>query len=98
MSNNLPGPEFWTRADAVVNLANDQCEAAPPSEVGASTLFAASRFNAFLLAKSTGSAANMATEKEQALNYFTEQFRTMMSSNIDDFMANFDSYMRPDTK
>jgi len=98
MSNNVPTPEFFRRVDAVINLTNDQSEASSPSEAGASTLFAAARFNAFLLAKSTGTAANMTAEKERALDYFTQQFRGMMTANLDDFIANFDHYMNPEPK
>ena len=78
MSNDLPDPAFWQRVDAIVDLANDQCGAAHPNEVGASGMYAVARFNAFILAKTTGSAQNMATEKERALDYFTGQFRLML--------------------
>jgi len=98
MRNDISGPEFWQRVDAVINLANSQCDAASPSEVGASTLFASARFNAFLLAKSTGTAQNMTAEKERALDYFTAQFREMMTANLDDFIANFDGYMQPEAQ
>jgi hypothetical protein len=93
MSNNTPDPKFWERANAIINLANDQCEAADPSEVGASTLYATARFNAFIVAKTTGSAENMKLEKERALDYFTDQFRKMLEVNLDDFAANFDDFM-----
>ena len=96
MSNNTPGPEFWERANALINTANDQCDAAHPNEVGASTLYAASRFNAFIVAKSTGSADNMQAEKDRALDYFTDQFRQMMAANLDDFIANFSDFMGGD--
>ena len=94
MSNNTPDPKFWDRANAIINLANEQCDSTDPSEVGASTLYATARFNAFLVAQSTGNADNMKLEKERALDYFTEQFRNMMASNLDDFIANFDNFMK----
>lgn len=93
MSNDTPGSAFWERANALINLSNDQCDAADPSEVGASTLYAAARFNAFIVARATGSADNMKLEKDKALEYFTDQFRKMMEANLDDFAANFDSFM-----
>lgn len=93
MSNNTPDAKFWERANAIINLANDQCDAADPNEVGASTLYATARFNAFIVARTTGSAENMKLEKERALEYFTEQFRKMMATNLDDFAENFDRFM-----
>jgi hypothetical protein len=95
MSDNTPGPEFWNRANALINLANDQCGSAHPNEVSASTLYASARFNAFIVAQTTGSAQNMRLEKERALEYFTDQFRKMMSANLDDFAENFEKYMTP---
>lgn len=93
MSDNSPSPQFWERANALINLANDQCATAPPNEVSASTLYASARFNAFIVAGTTGSAATMALEKDRALEYFTDQFRKMMATNLDDFIDNFDKYM-----
>jgi hypothetical protein len=98
MSDNNPDPAFWERLNAVINLVNDQCSSAAPNDVGSSTLYAAARFNAFILAKTTGSAENMKLERERALDYFTGQFRLMLESNLDDFTENFVDYMKPTPK
>jgi len=98
MSDNLPDPAFLERLDAIINLANDQCSAASPNNVGSSTLYAAARFNAFVLAKTVGSAENMKLERERALDYFIGQFRLMMESNLDDFTENFVDFMQPTPK
>lgn len=96
--NNTPSPAFWERANASINLANDQCNTAHPNEVSASNLYAAARFNAFIVAKTTGNAQNMKGERDRALEYFTDQFRQMMAANLDDFVANFDKYMRSESQ
>lgn len=98
MSDNILDGAFLARANTLIDLANKQCDTVPPNEVGASAMFAAARFNAFILAKTTGSAENMAIEKARALDYFTSQFRNMVESNLDDFTANFDAYMKPAPK
>ncbi len=95
MSNQPPGPEFWNRVSALINLSNDQCDTAVSNEVAASTMYASARFSAFIVAQSTGNADNMRAEKEHALDYFTDQFRKMLAENIDDFAQNFDKYMAP---
>lgn len=94
MSDNTPSPEFFDRANALINVANDQCASTHPNEVSASTLYASARFNAFIVAATTGSAQAMASEKERALEYFTDQFRKMMEANLDDFIQHFDAYMK----
>jgi hypothetical protein len=93
MSNNTPGPEFWNRVNDVINLANTQSDSADPSEVCASTMYAATRFNAFIVARTTGSPEAMRQEKEKALEYFTDQFRKMMAENLDDFAENLEKYL-----
>lgn len=98
MSNNQPDPAFWQRVDAVVNLANNQIDPAHPNDVGASSMYAVARFNAFILAKTTGSPENMKAEKARALDYFSSQFRLMLESNLDDFTENFEKYMQPEAK
>lgn len=96
MSQNSTEAEYWKRVDAFIELANSQCNPADPNEVGASLLYGSARFNAFIVAKTVGTADNMALEKERALEYFTDQFRKMMESNLDDFRVNFDKHMKPD--
>lgn len=96
MRENSPGPEFWDRSNAVIYLANDQCAIAPANDVGASILFASARFNAFNFAKAAGSSEALAFDRERALEYFTTEFRNMMASNLDDFIANFDKFLKPE--
>lgn len=95
MSDNHPDQAFWQRVDAIINLSNDQCDPVDPEAVGASTMFASARFNAFIVARTTGSAENMALEKARAIEYFTEQYRKMIEDNLDDFARNFGDYMKP---
>lgn len=95
MSKPSTEAEYWQRVDEFIALANKQCNPADPNDVGASALYAAARFNAFVVAKAVGTGENMALEKERALEYFTEQFRTMMLSNLEDFTQNFNKYLTP---
>ncbi|MGZ7030047.1 MAG: DUF3144 domain-containing protein [Terriglobales bacterium] len=95
MSNNTPDPAFWNRVNALINQANEQCDTADPSEVCASTMYAAARFNAFIVARTAPGPEQMRLEKERALDYFTDQFRKMMAENLDDFAGNLEKYLGP---
>jgi hypothetical protein len=95
MSNDTLDKAFWDRVNTLINTANDQCDAADPNHVTASTMYAAARFNAFIVASGSGTGDNMKRERERALDHFTAQFRSMMAENLDDFIANFDRYMEP---
>ncbi|MEE1924006.1 DUF3144 domain-containing protein [Pseudomonas sp. 148P] len=85
---------FYDRADAHINLANQQIESLQDlGKVSASMTFGASRFNAWMSARSFKSADEMAAAREELLKYFSEQYRMMLEDNLDDHIANFDRYM-----
>jgi hypothetical protein len=98
MSDNSSEAAYWHRVDAFINLSNELSAGAVPDEVGASLLYSAARFNAFLVAKMANNAENMAQEKQQALDYFTDHFRSMLAANLEDFTVNYDKYMKPAPK
>ena len=90
-----PGPEFWERADQAIALANEQCMHSPANEVATSLLYAAARFNAFLVASKTNDVSKMQLEKDDAVAFFTEQYKRMLTDNFNDYIANFDKYTQP---
>ena len=90
-----PGPDFWERADQAIALANEQCLHSPANEVATSLLYAAARFNAFLVASKTNDVSKMQQEKDDAVAFFTEQYKRMLTDNFNDYIANFDKYTQP---
>lgn len=93
MSDDLD-PEFFTRADAAIILANQQLDDASSGKVSSSLLYAAARFNAWVSASGFESGQEMATLREETLDYFVAEYRKMLRENLDDYIANFDAYMR----
>lgn len=86
--------KFFDRADAHINLANDQIE--PDSGIGnvsASLLYSAARFNAWVGACGFDDSEAMAAAREEMLEYFSGQFRKMLEDNIDDYIENYDAYI-----
>ena len=83
---------FWGRADAHIHLANQHCDTADAGKVSASLLYAASRFNAFIVASNSTSAESMSKSRAEAVDYFTAQFRSMLEENLDDHIKNFAKY------
>ena len=86
-------PAFFDRADAVIALANRQVgDGQSPGDVSASTLYAAARFNAFASAVAHRSAAGLAADRAEVLDYFTAQYRAMLGEHLDDCIAHFERY------
>ncbi len=90
--------EFWDRADALIHVANDQCKEAPNSKVSSSMLYAAARFNAFIVAVGARDLDELNADKEAATAYFTEQYRKMFVENLDDYIDNYAKYVASDSQ
>jgi len=85
-------PEFWERADQVIALANAQVKGTTIGKVSSSLLYAAARFNSFNVASSADGVDEMKKDKEEAIRYFTEQYKKMLTENLDDYIENFERY------
>ena len=92
MSDVVRDKQFWDLADAYIALANTQLNEATPSRVSAAALFAASRFNAFVITAATENKAQLIAEKESAIAYFLNQYETMLRENLDEHLARYDQH------
>ncbi|MBZ0069438.1 MAG: DUF3144 domain-containing protein [Thiobacillus sp.] len=90
MSDVQRDKQFWDLADSFIQLANTHLSEVKPSRVSASALFAAARFNAFVITAATENKAQLIAEKEAAIAYFLEQYEKMLRENLDEHMARYD--------
>ncbi|MGC5704065.1 DUF3144 domain-containing protein [Pseudomonas sp. NFXW11] len=93
---NQPDNEFFNRADAVIDLANSQIGECSRGKVSASLMYANARFSAWISATGCRDGEEMAAAKEEALEFFVGQFRTMLEENLDEYIENFARYMTRD--
>jgi hypothetical protein len=89
-------PTFYDRADAHIELANAHCASVGRGKVSASLMYGCARFQAWNAATWAAGADAMKTERDATIRYFVEQYQAMLEENLDDYIANFDGYMRPD--
>ncbi len=90
--------EFYERADAHIHLSNDQIsEKIGMGKVSASNMYATARFNAWVSACGWNSTHKMAEAKKETLEYFVAEYQKMLEENLDDYIENFESYMRPES-
>jgi hypothetical protein len=90
MSDLQRDKQYWDLADSFIQLANTHLNEAKPSKVSASALFAASRFNAFVITAATESKEQLIAEKEAAIAYFLGQYETMLRENLDEHLARYE--------
>lgn len=87
-------PQFYDRADAFIHLANEHCGKMGRGKVSASFMYGMSRFNAWVSACGFHSAEEMQEAKAETLEYFVRQYRAMLEENLEDYIENFDEYMK----
>ena len=85
--------KFYERADAHIDLSNDQLDDIGSGEVSASMMYAVARFNAWVTACGFHTSDEMVAAREETIQYFMAEYRKMLEENLDDYIANFDKYM-----
>ena len=86
--------EFFERADAYITVANEQAANVSRGKVSASMMFATARFNAWVSASGTESRDELASVRQEALEYFVNEYRQMLEENLDEYIEHFDNYMK----
>jgi len=84
--------QFWDITDSFIQLANTHLNEVKPSRVSACALFAAARFNAFVITAASASKEQFIAEKETAIAYFLEQYENMLRENLDEHLARYDEH------
>ena len=93
MSNTDKDKEFYEMADAYIALANKQGKNINQGKVSATFLYAAARFNIFLIASGAASADDFAAKKEDVFDYFMAEYKKMLEEHFADYHDNFEKYM-----
>lgn len=86
--------QFYERADAHIHLSNEQAQSIGRGKVSASMMYATARFNAWVSATGFTEKEQMASARQETIEYFVEQYRSMLENNLDDYISNFESYMQ----
>ena len=83
--------EFLQRADAQINLANQQLEQGLTlGEVSASFMYGSARFTTYMTCTSFDSAEDMMAEKEKIIEYFTKEYKLALEEHINNFAVTHD--------
>ena len=89
MSDIQRDKEFYDLADAHIRVANEQMGQIKPSKASAAMLFAASRFNAFVIMAASDSKGEMLAQKEAAIAYFLSEYEQNLRENIDEHLSRY---------
>ena len=89
-----PDDKFYDRADAHIHLSNDQMKDVSRGKASASMMYATARLNEWVSACGFADGDQKKVARDETVEYFVTEFQKMLEENIDDYIANFESYMR----
>ena len=80
--------------DSFIDQANDLAEKNSAENVGMALLFAASRFNAFVVSQHAENREGYEKDLEKARQFFLSQYKEMLTENLEDYKKVFDKYYK----
>lgn len=83
--------QFRKLADSFIDVANRHCNHLEPPMINSAFLYGASRFCAFVVAGKTGDLKSYQAQRDAALDYYTNEFKTMLEQNLDDYCRVFEN-------
>ena len=78
--------------DSFIDRANELADQNSPENVGMALLFAASRFNAFVVSQHAENREDYEKDMEKARQFFLSQYQEMLSENLEDYKKIYDKY------
>ncbi|MDH3914646.1 MAG: DUF3144 domain-containing protein [Chromatiales bacterium] len=85
MTDEATEREFRRVADTFIDLANEQIKDVAKENVGMALLFAASRFNAFVVASHSKALEDYDGEHDKAVEFFSAEYVRMLKENLVDY-------------
>jgi hypothetical protein len=78
--------------DSFIDRANELAEGNSPENVGMALLFAASRFNAFVVSQHAENIGGYEKDIEKAQEFFSSQYLKMLNENLEDYKSVYAKY------
>ena len=78
--------------DLFIDRANELAENNSPENVGMALLFAASRFNAYVVSQHAQTLEDYERDLPKAREFFQAQYRQMLDENLEDYKQLYSKY------
>jgi hypothetical protein len=83
--------EFRLVVDRFIHLANEQLDTVKREHVSLALLYAAARFNSFIVSTHAPSKEKFVADRPAAYKFFTDEYHRMLEENLDDYQRVYDS-------
>ena len=85
MTDEATEREFRRIADTFIDLANEHMATVQKENVGMALLFAAARFNSFVVASHSPTLDKYEADRQKAIDFFSSSYLDMLRENLDDY-------------
>lgn len=82
--------EYRSMVDSFIDLANKHCAAAARENVSMALLYAAARFNSFVVASHAPDIEKYESDRPTAMEFFSQEYQKMLAENLDDYKRIYD--------
>jgi len=80
--------------DSFIDRANELADQNSQENVGMALLFAASRFNAYVVSQHAENLEGYKIDMEKAQQFFANQYREMLTENLEDYKKIYQKYYK----
>lgn len=94
MSDEDIDKEFRKMADSFIDLANQHANADNREVVSMALLYAAARFNSFVVAAHAPDLKKFDADRRKALEFFLGKYKEMLDENLDDYRKMYDESVK----
>lgn len=94
MSDEDLDKEFRRLADSFIDLANQHTNADNREVVSMALLYAAARFNSFVVAANAPDLKKYDADRDKAFAFFTDKYQEMLKENLEDYRRFYDESMK----
>jgi hypothetical protein len=94
VSDTEKDQEFYDLANSFIDLANQRAAGVDKGKVSAAFLYAAARFNSFVVASSAANVEQFMSYKENAFDYMVGEYQKMLKEHLRDYTDHFKDYIK----
>ena len=84
--------QYRAMIDKFIDQANQHAETNSSENVGMALLFAASRFNAYVVSQHADSLSTYEKDLDKARDFFLNQYQEMLEENLQDYKSVYQKY------
>jgi len=84
--------QYRQMIDSFIDRANEMTDQNSPENVGMALLFAASRFNSFVVSQHAENRQDYERDLQKARQFFVSQYESMLDENLEDYKNTYEKY------